>query len=1115
MKKKAIVALIKSAMRLTLIQLILSIVFSYVSLATPVAAQGVLDSEISIQAKYAELKSVLSTLQENFDISFIYSSDAIAADRKISLNIENQKLSDFLATQLQPLGITYKVINNKVLLFNVKDVEKENRDKPESGVQAVISGEVVDENNEPIPGVSVKVKGTSTGTVTDVNGNFRIDAPDNSVLVFSFIGYITQEVNVNGRTSISVKLLPDTKTLDEVVVVGYGTQRKANLTGAVTSVSSEEIEGRPITNMTQALSGLAPGVNITQGNGQPGNDDATIRIRGVGTLVNSNPLILIDGLESSMDGLNPNDIESFTVLKDAASASIYGSRAANGVILITTKKGRAGKIGVSYDTFYGWQSPTRLMDMISDMSTHMELINEAKANLGRSPVFPQSEIDAYRNSNDPVRYPNTNWLDYYFGTPTPISQHNLSVSGGKDATVFNLSLGYLNQDGLIDITNTNRYNLRLNLETQVSDRFKVGSNLFGYYQRVNGDYNVIETVLEEASSPGVLPVGPDGRFGGSQAEGEGLVGNPAANFANTDDYSNRQFFLGKVYGEYKLLEGLTLQSNFGIKLNGLKGSRLTSPFKLYNFRTDEVSRDVGQFINLSNSDNQQRNITIYNTLNYQKSLSDHNFNVLVGNNYETFHQELFSASVSDLFIRETPVLSAGSLNPSVGGDIQEWALLSYFGRINYNYKSKYLFEANIRYDGSSKFAEGNRWSAFPSFSAGWVLTEESFLKDNKVFDFLKLRASWGKLGNQNINNNYPTPSVYDYVYYSFGGTLEQGIAQNSIPNDQIIWETATSTDVGVDAQFFNGRLNVTADYFNRFTDDILVQLPISQTLGNREAPFQNVGQVRNRGWELDTRYRGKAGNFSYGVGVNLTQVKNKVVKFQGDAASISGAFVTQEGLPFQSIYGLKQIGIFQTPEEVAAAPFHHTLAAPGDLRYEDLDGDNKITGSDRQVLGNTIPQYTYGFNFDLAFKGLDLSALLQGAADVDSYLSNRYVFPFPVGGERGLTPSRWINRWTPENPNTNVPRVVSNADYNNNYLNSSYWMQDASYLRLKNVQLGYTIPQSLVNKIKLSNIRVYANAQNLLTFTDFEGFDPERASTSTSVAYPNVKVFSFGLQARF
>jgi TonB-dependent starch-binding outer membrane protein SusC len=1086
------------------------------------------------------LQQVLQELESRYKVSILYDMEAVEHKQVTHEPKISGDLTEVLSTLLKPFSLRYEKISKSVyvILLPKPELRSLPRKSPLEGAQQLnipriegigarghmpvftVTGKVTDESGAGLPGVNVVLKGTASGTTTNGEGNYTLSIPDaqtGGTLIFSYIGYVTEEVPVNNRTSINIVLMPDIQSLSEVVVVGYGEQKKANLTGAVSSVSEEQLNGRPLTNMTQALSGLAAGVSVTQASGQPGNDNATIRIRGYGTIGdgNNNPLVLVDGIESSIAGINPNDIETITVLKDAASAAIYGSRAANGVILVTTKRGKKGRVTADYNTFFGWQSPTRLIDLVSDMPTHMELLNEAKANVGQAQRFSQSEIDTYRNANDPLLYPNTDWLKYYFGKPSYITQHNLSVSGGNDATVFNLSLGYLDQDGLVNITNTRRYNARLNLESKLNERFTIGTNLFGYGQRINGDYDVISTLIGEATSPGVVPVFPDGRFGGAQAAGEGLVGNPEGNFNNTDDHANRQFFLGKVYAQYQVIKGLTLQTNLALKYENEKESRLTSPFSLWNFRTDEVVRDVGQFINLSNANTQSRNITFFNTLNYIRAFGNHNVTLLLGHNLETFREEAFSASVSDLFSTATPVLGAGSRSPGVNGGISEWALLSYFGRLNYDYKSKYLFEANLRYDGSSRFSQNNRWGVFPSFSAGWVLTEENFLQDINFLNFLKLRGSWGRLGNQNIGI-YPYQSVYDLnVYYNFGGALAQGIAQTELANSRIRWETTTTADVGVDAQLFNGKLNLTADYFHRLTDDILVQLPVPQTLGNKAAPFQNIAQVLNKGWEAEVRYQGKTGNFRYGIGANVTKVKNEVVKFKGETPAIEGVFITKEGIPFRSIYAYRYTGIFQTPDEVTNAPFQSNLTGPGDLRYENIDDDNRITGNDRQVIGNTIPEYTYGFTIDLGYKGFDLTALFQGVQNVDGYLQGHYVFPFPIGGERGMVPVKWLNRWTPDNTNSSVPRIVSQTDHNNNYLNSSYWMQDASYLRLKNIQVGYALPDKWVQKARMQHLRVYANAQNLFTFTKFEGFDPERSQTATTVTYPQVKVLSLGLQAKF
>ncbi len=1054
----------------------------------------------------ASIIDVFNEIEKLSEFKIFYKVDALDLNRKYSVNAKNTAVGDLLNDVLSDLDVSYELVDKIIVIT------------PDRLFQDIkVKGKITDINGNPVPGANIIVKGTNIGAVSDLDGNYEITVgSEDAVLEFSFVGYLTEEVPVEGRSVIDVTLIEDIKSLEEVVVVGYGTQKSRKVTGAISSVNISDIEGRPVTDVSQSLSGLAAGVQITQGSGQPGQDDALIRIRGIGTLNNANPLILVDGIASGMSGLDPNDIENITVLKDAASAAIYGSRAANGVILITTKKGKQGQASLSYHGYMGWQSPTRLMDLITDMSSHMELLNEAKTNLDRLPQFPQSEIDAYKANKDPILYPNTDWFDYYFGEPTPVTNHNISANGGNDLLLYNLSIGYLNQDGLEGETSKERYNLRLNTEVKLTNRLKAGTNFYGYWQTLKGNPNVMNIIKDGAGSPGVLPVHPDGRFGGPQVEGEGFVGNPAATLAAQDQTRNSQFFLGKLYAEYEFFDGLTLQTNAALKFNNFKYKGISEPFILWNFRTDEIARESNQtVISLGESNDFDKTLTSYTTLNYQKSFGDHFLNVLAGHSIETFESENFSASIKDLFSTTTSVIDAGTLEPNVGGNFTEWALISYFGRINYDFMEKYLFEANLRYDGSSRFAEGNRWGTFPSFSLGWRVSEEEFFPTLAFVSDFKIRGSWGQLGNQNIGN-YPYQAVYSLApKYSFGGQLQTGAAQTVLANQNIKWETTTTTDIGFDLNLFENRFQGSFDWFNRVTNDILVTLPIAKTYGDKAPPVQNIAQVDNKGWELVLSYRQKLGDFSFGIGTNITQVENEVVKFKGEVPSISGVFLIQEGYPIHSIYAYNAVGIFQTEDEVAEwARQDANTTAPGDLKYEDFDGNEVINGDDRQVVGNTVPKYYYGFNLDFGWKGFDVAALFQGIADVDRYLTGQFVHPFATN-DRTLTPTRWLDRWTPDNPDASMPRVIIGGDYGWNYAGSTFWMEDGSFLRLKNLQLGYTLPSNISQRVGLDNVRVYGNGQNLLTFTDYTGYDPETTQTGQFVGYPNTKIVSVGLQVKF
>lgn len=1078
-------------------------------------------TKLSLNMQETTIKEVLHKIESLSEFRFIYQNEQVDLNKRINVQFKGERVENILDELFEGEEIEYSITsNNLILIKSRKNQVRKNVPNNVVVQQKTVSGKVTDSTGQPLPGVTVVVKGTTQGTITDTNGKFSLaDIPENATLQFSFVGMIPQDIKVENKTTIDVTMEVDAIGIEEVVAVGYGTQKATKITGAISNIKIGNLDTRPVTNISQALSGAASGIQVTQNSGAPGQDGAQIRIRGVGTLTESGqePLILVDGIASTMRGLDPNDIESISVLKDAASAAIYGSRAANGVVLINTKKGEKGKPIIKYSGYFGVQSPTRRLNLISDMATHMELLNEAKSNLGIANQFPQSVIDEYKSNNALYKYPNTDWYDYFYGSPKPIQQHNVAASGGTDNLLYNISLGYLNQEGMAGQSTLDRYTLRVNNELKLNDRLKINSNISGYWEKLNGPTNVEGIINDLATSPGIVPKA-NGKFGGPQTIGEGNAGNPLANFASRDDKETRQYFLAKLSLEYKFSEKLKFQTNGGIRYENYSDKHLNWPYTLWDFQKDEVSvYPSSDLITLKQGNSQLVSYTSYSTLNYENTFSeDHYISLLFGQSAEFTQREEFSGYVEDVYSIYTPVLSSGISSPSVGGNLWEIGLLSFFGRINYDYKEKYLLEANVRFDASSRFKKEHRWGMFPSFSAGWRVSKEDFFPTNNIVNDLKIRGSWGRLGNQSIGSNYPYQALYNINQnYNFNNQVVSGIAQTDLANDRIKWETTESVNLGFDVGLFKNRFTTYFDWFNKMTDDILVQLPIPTTMGAKAAPYQNVGKVKNWGWDLEMAYRQNFKDFNFRIGANVSQIENKVVKFKGDESSINNEFIIQEGLPYQSLYGYKVTGIFQTNEEVAqSAVQHSTYTAPGDLKYEDFKNDGVINADDRQVIGNTIPKFYYGFNFNFEYKDFDLSAIFQGIAKVDRYLKENGVYPFAVH-DRGLTPESWINRWTSENPSTTMPRLTIKGDYPWNYATSNFWVQNGAYLRLKNIQLGYTLPKKLSNNIGIKNLRVYVSGQNILTFTKYKGYDPESLSTQTEIGYPISKVYSTGLQINF
>ncbi|WP_053003787.1 SusC/RagA family TonB-linked outer membrane protein [Sphingobacterium sp. Ag1] len=994
--------------------------------------------------------------------------------------------------------------------------------------QHAVKGKVKDSDGKPIEGVTVKVKNSAVETKTNGLGDYEFKSVDvGAVLLFSSVGFETREVVFNGNgQQLDVVLNNSSSSLEEVVVVGYGTQKKVNLTGAVATVSGKDMIKRPVVNTASMLQGAIPGVQINQGSGEPGNEGVSIRIRGKGTFsgAGSDPLVLIDGVQGKFSDVNPNDIENVSVLKDAASAAIYGSRAANGVILITTKQGKSGKTTVQYDGNVGIYKPTKMFDLITNSAQYMELYNEARKNSNLNDgLYPADVIAAYRNSNDPVKYPNTDWLGLIFQTK-PTYTHNLGIQGGNEKTTFNVGLGYVNQDGMIKGFNYDRYSARLNLTTKISDGIKFGTNILlktGHTESIpGGSKDLFLSAMSQAPTYGPFLPDGSGRYTYKAYDWEYNNKNPMAvldrKFTyNTDDYAaNLQAWM-----EVQLFKGLSWYTKGAYNFNMDKYKDYKSTLDEYYYHTGTLGTTLDLGKGLTDQDQQTIYTNLFTYLNYDRAFGAHHLKAQAGYSIEkskyTYLQGFRQNFVDDTL---TELNAGGSDIQRANGTANQWALISYFGRLNYDYQGKYLLEANMRYDGSSKFYGKNRWAVFPSFSAGWRVSEESFVKEfaSGWLDNLKIRGSWGQLGNQNTGN-YPYQPVLGLTgNYSFdNSTLNSGVAQQGLNNPIIKWETTTMTDVGLDLSLFKN-LDITFDWYKKRTTDILRQSQITAIVG-LGAPYVNDGIVENKGLELGITYRsqittGALEGLRYQLGANLDRFKNKLVKF--GEPEIGGYTVKKNGYAMDSFYTYEVMGIFQSEQEVASSPKQfNDNTLPGDLKYRDVNGDGKIDANDRTIIAGVDPKLNYSFNLSASFKGFDFSALLQGVYGVKSYVSGWGVTPFV----QGSPPTKdWLDRWTPENPSTTMPRIYWGWSAPEKFSRaSSYFIQDASYFRLKNLVLGYTLPDGLLKKYKIDRLRVYFSGDNLVTATKFKGLDPERYGNGDLVQYPQNKIYSFGVQVNF
>ncbi len=1097
-------------------QILIALLVTHLVLAAPTSGQNLLERKISLSLNDTSLDKALQKLEKVADVRFSYNSRSLPLKSAVSLHAENEPLSKVLDGLLVPLRISYRQVSNRIVLRNEPAAqyhpEAASSEIPDPAAPAIppdrtLTGRVADEKGEGLPGVSILLKGTQQGTIADSKGEFSIRVPDEkSVLVFSFVGYLSQEVPVGNRNSIEISLKIDEQALEEVIVVGYGTQKKVNLTGAVSALNEKDFGRRQVGQSSLLLQGAAPGVTVTQRSGQPGRDAGSIRIRGIGTISDANPMVLVDGVEMSMNNIDPGTIESISVLKDASSASIYGSRAANGVILITTKRAKKDQTSIGYSSYYGWDHPTNLPQKVNAVD-HMTYHDIAYKNSGRAPIF-ENLIKQYLDDGgkDRDRFPETDWMDLLL-KPGHRQNHLLTFNKGYEKLSLAASFGYFKQDGIVNNTSFERLSFRLNSDLEITSRLKAKFDLMF----IHGDRP--EPISQNADISTIffhmyrIPSNQPAIFSNG-LYGEGWAGtNPLAwaNEGGTSRLRSPQASMNFQF-EYKPLNWLTANVVF-------------SPIYTVNHTKDFVRQvttynaDGTVFVRqplistLTETYQRSLNKTLRGTLLAEKNVASHNFKVLGGYSMEDYGSYSFSGYREGFQLPQYDVLDAGGNdNKDSRGTAGEWALSSFFGRINYDFNEKYLLEFTARYDGSSRFSKKNRFALFPSVSAGWRILEERFMQSlNPWFSDLKIRASWGILGNQNIGSSfYPyVSSVPLTVNYTFGNSIASGARLLDLANEELKWEQTEMYNIGLDMELF-GKLGITADYFNKRTKDILLRLNIPNSLG-LNAPFQNAGVVSNKGWDLGIKYRDHAGRLNYQITAAVSDVVNKIEDLRG----ISSTALTQnrEGFPMNSLFGNVAMGYFRDEADIAESPAQFGLKMyPGDIKYKDIDGNGIINDNDREVFGNTIPRFTYSLNVNLDYRSFDLGVFLQGVGKVDGYLYQSAIMPFYNGG---TIYEYHKNYWTPENPDAAFPRLA--FDQANNQKLSSFWMRNAAYLRLKNIQLGYSAPSSLTRKIGINTLRVFVTGENLLTIDNFwQGFDVE-APVSTGSYYPQVKTYSIGL----
>jgi TonB-linked SusC/RagA family outer membrane protein len=1000
-----------------------------------------------------------------------------------------------------------------------------------ANAQLTVNGRVMsEEDNEPAIGVTVMVQGTTTGTVTDFDGNYSITVPDRSaVLVFAYTGYTSQELVVGERSRIDVVMAESVSQLNEVVVTGYGAQLRSNISGSVSTVSADEIAERPILRVEQALQGRTAGVQVAQASGSPGSA-LTVRVRGVGTINNSDPLYIVDGVPvDGLDFLNPNDIESINVLKDAASAAIYGSRGANGVVLITTKGGKRNQAGrISYDAYYGMQQPARLLDLLSAQE-YAVIQNEAYIAAGKTPLPEFANPEALGEGTD--------WQEAIF-EGAPIVSHQLTFMGGGEKSAYTLSGNYFSQDGIVggDKANFTRGTVRLNGVHDLKSWLTIGNNLgFTWLQRdgliENTQYD--SPIIRALNMDPVTPVRKaDGTYAYSNYSDTDIA-NPANGIEQTYNTWTSNRFVGSVFGDFKLAKGLTFRSTYSLDITFAVQQIFYPEFDLSNIPSiSEAPPAEKRLVNsVAIANNTWKNNQWENVLTYQTQFNAvHDLTLIAGttalqNRYDNSggaNTNLPSNDPDDAYISNTidPIESQSAYQSA-----SESSLFSWFGKANYEFDDTYLFSATFRADGSSRFGANNRYGYFPSFSAGWKMSQADFWNIEEI-SFLKWRASWGQNGNNRIGDYSYTTVVYSGQNYTFGPdeTITNGSVALSAANPDLKWETSTQMDIGVDMEMYDGSISFTADYYLKKTSDMLYASPIPLVAGTA-APIQNVATAENRGVELTLLYRNREHAFSYELGGNIAFVKSEVTGLgKGGEPVLSGyvqfananAAKTDVGHPLASFYGYVTDGIFQTQEEVEAAAFQNAGTAPGDIRFKDLNGDNVIDINDQTYIGNPTPAFTYGFNADLGWKGFEFNLFFSGSQGNDIFNSTtRYDFTYVN------RPSSVLDRWTGPGTSNDEPRV-NLSDPNQNARVSDRFVEDGSYLRLKTMQIAYNLPDAWLNKMKFDKFKVYMTIQNLITFTKYSGLDPEIGSVGGSLEigidrgfYPQARTVMGGVSLTF
>ncbi len=1049
------------------------------------------NTKFTLDLKGKTVREVFQVLEQESKFRFFYNDEFRYIDKVVNMNVKNENVEQILEKLFESSDITYRILDNNLVVLTLK----------QSSRQQSITGTVTDAGSgEPLPGVNVVIEGTSRGASTDINGKFTLEVNPGDVLTFSYVGYITEKVTIDNQTELNIRLVLDVTSLEEIVVVGYGTQKRLEVTGAITSVSSDEITAVPVATADQALQGRAAGVTVVN-NGSPGVAPE-IRIRGLSTASDNNPLIVIDGVvAASLSSVNPNDIESIEVLKDASTTAIYGSQGSNGVIMVTTKKGSAGKVNVSFDAYTGTQWTTKRFDLLNT-AQYLQYITDPGLASEVPPVVTGSQY-ANRRSGE------TDWQDQIF-TNGKLQNYNVSVAGGAENSTYRISGGYQQQDGIIIHTGYERYNFRANSDF-THGRLKIGENIGVAYSHQdpmpdNGGRSIIEHTIKMAP---YLPVYNENNLGGFQGPTSSVDGQDAENpvrILELNDFNvNTTSIIGNIYGELEIIDGLKFRS-----VTGVEDIKINDDQHLPSYNDDNLGNSTharAYAINIKNRAT-YRSLIYTNSLNYTKTFADkHNVELLALSEYSTINKSLINNSSQNPITDDTKEL--GNTGSNIRSTLTEYKRIGYLGRLNYNYDQKYLVAFSLRTDASSRFGKNHRWGSFPSVAAGWRINKEAFMSNVIAISNLKLRASWGKTGNDKIGDYKYSSTATSNMNYVINDEIVTGTTVSNLPNPDLKWEEITMTNIGLDLGLLNNQFTLVAEYYINKSDDLLIPVPLINSFGFFTATKPaNVGSVETKGVELQLGYNDFEGEFQWSASLNLGTYKNEVTDLGGPP--ISGFGFENENLsraeagePLFYFYGWKFDGIFQSDAEAQSYmggsqddPAHDDA---GNFRVADVNGDGIINADDRTNIGNPFPDLTLGLNLEANYMGFDLSIFLNGVYGNDIYNTNLYDLE---GMSRIFNAGTAVlDRWTPTNPSNTIPKAGISAASNaasgagRNAQASSRFVEDGSYTRLRNITLGYTLPASLF-KGTLSKVRVYVSAQNLLTITNYSGLDPEVGSNT-------------------